>query len=94
MTLELCDPGTQPIFPQQVSLISARLLPPAANIGDVRAVLCRGGKAEVLTLDHRAEDAAEKARIEKAVRADTSPSLDNCRSFRTSVAHETHYPCA
>ncbi|CAM9488259.1 unnamed protein product, partial [Phaeothamnion confervicola] len=36
----------------------------AANVGDSRAVLCRGGHAERLTYDHKACDAAEQARVE------------------------------
>ncbi|CAM9678279.1 unnamed protein product [Ectocarpus sp. 4 AP-2014] len=38
----------------------------AANIGDSRAVLARGGKAERLTYDHKAEDAAEQERVNAA----------------------------
>eukprot|EP00271_Cylindrocystis_brebissonii_P013617 TRINITY_DN3361_c0_g1_i1.p1 TRINITY_DN3361_c0_g1~~TRINITY_DN3361_c0_g1_i1.p1 ORF type:complete len:810 (+),score=107.01 TRINITY_DN3361_c0_g1_i1:223-2652(+) len=37
----------------------------AANAGDCRAVLSRGGQAEQLTYDHRPSDAKEKARIEQ-----------------------------
>lgn len=36
-----------------------------ANAGDARAVLCRGGKAERLTYDHKASDAAEQARVQE-----------------------------
>jgi hypothetical protein len=35
----------------------------AANVGDCRAVLCRNGAAVRLTVDHRATDPAEEARI-------------------------------
>ena len=37
----------------------------AANAGDARAVLCRGGKAVRLTYDHKASDAAEQARVQE-----------------------------
>mmetsp|Transcript_19780 Transcript_19780/g.36913 ORF Transcript_19780/g.36913 Transcript_19780/m.36913 type:complete len:508 (-) Transcript_19780:1631-3154(-) len=40
-----------------------------ANIGDSRAVLCRGGKAVELTKDHKPDDEREKARI-KSMGAD------------------------
>jgi serine/threonine protein phosphatase PrpC len=36
----------------------------AANAGDARAVLCRGGTALRLTYDHKASDAAEQARVQ------------------------------
>ncbi|KAI9169370.1 hypothetical protein LWI28_011362 [Acer negundo] len=35
-----------------------------SNVGDCRAVLCRGGVAEALTTDHRAEREDERKRIE------------------------------
>ncbi|KAF2289256.1 hypothetical protein GH714_032470 [Hevea brasiliensis] len=35
-----------------------------SNLGDCRAVLCRGGMAEALTKDHRAEQEDERKRIE------------------------------
>ncbi|CAL2231204.1 unnamed protein product [Prunus armeniaca] len=35
-----------------------------SNLGDCRAVLCRGGVAEALTLDHTAEQEDERKRIE------------------------------
>ncbi|CAM9875621.1 unnamed protein product, partial [Scytosiphon promiscuus] len=38
----------------------------AANIGDSRAVLARGGKAERLTYDHKADDESEKERVSAA----------------------------
>lgn len=38
-----------------------------SNVGDCRAVLCRGGKAEVLTKDHRAGQEDERRRIEDKV---------------------------
>lgn len=38
-----------------------------SNVGDCRAVLCRGGVAEVLTRDHRAELEDERRRIEDKV---------------------------
>lgn len=36
----------------------------AANVGDARAVLCHAGVAVRLTRDHKATDAAERARVE------------------------------
>jgi len=36
------------------------------NIGDSRAVLCRGGLAVDLSLDHKPEDEIELTRIKKA----------------------------
>lgn len=38
-----------------------------SNVGDCRAVLCRGGKAQVLTKDHRAGQEDERRRIEDKV---------------------------
>jgi len=38
-----------------------------SNLGDCRAVLCRGGVAEALTKDHRAEREDERKRIEDKV---------------------------
>ena len=38
----------------------------SANIGDSRAVLCRGGKAIPLSYDHKPEQPQESSRIEKA----------------------------
>lgn len=38
-----------------------------SNLGDCRAVLCRGGVAETLTKDHRAEREDERKRIEDKV---------------------------
>ena len=38
-----------------------------SNLGDCRAVLCRGGVAEVLTRDHRVEKEDERKRIEDKV---------------------------
>lgn len=38
-----------------------------SNLGDCRAVLCRGGVAEALTLDHTAEQEDERKRIENEV---------------------------
>lgn len=37
-----------------------------ANVGDSRAVLSRGGTAVDLSVDHKPEDAPEKARVEAA----------------------------
>ncbi|CAM9984539.1 unnamed protein product, partial [Sphacelaria rigidula] len=37
-----------------------------ANVGDCRAVLCRGGKAQAITLDHKPSVPSEAARIEAA----------------------------
>lgn len=37
-----------------------------ANVGDSRAVLSRGGTAVDLSVDHKPEDALEKARVEAA----------------------------
>ncbi|KAK2983317.1 hypothetical protein RJ640_016055 [Escallonia rubra] len=36
-----------------------------SNVGDCRAVICRGGWAEALTKDHRAAEVDERTRIEK-----------------------------
>lgn len=38
-----------------------------SNLGDCRAVLCRGGVAEALTKDHKAEQEDERKRIEHEV---------------------------
>lgn len=38
-----------------------------SNLGDCRAVLCRGGIAEALTKDHRVEEEDERKRIENKV---------------------------
>lgn len=38
-----------------------------SNLGDCRAVLCKGGVAEALTRDHRAEQEDERKRIEDKV---------------------------
>lgn len=38
-----------------------------SNLGDCRAVLCRGGVAEALTRDHRVEQKDEQKRIEDKV---------------------------
>lgn len=38
-----------------------------SNLGDCRAVLCRGGVAEALTKDHRVEQEDERKRIEAKV---------------------------
>ena len=38
-----------------------------ANAGDCKAVLCRGGKAETLTMPHRANNQDERQRIEDLV---------------------------
>lgn len=38
-----------------------------SNLGDCRAVLCRGGIAEALTTDHRAGQENERKRIEDKV---------------------------
>lgn len=38
-----------------------------SNIGDCRAVLCRGGVAQALTKDHRVEMEEERKRIEDKV---------------------------
>lgn len=38
-----------------------------SNVGDCRAVLCRDGKAQVLTKDHRAGQEDERRRIEDKV---------------------------
>lgn len=38
-----------------------------SNLGDCRAVLCRGGIAEALTKDHRAGQEDERRRIEDKV---------------------------
>lgn len=38
-----------------------------SNLGDCRAVLCRGGVAEALTRDHRVEQEDEQKRIEDKV---------------------------
>mmetsp|Transcript_14569 Transcript_14569/g.25418 ORF Transcript_14569/g.25418 Transcript_14569/m.25418 type:complete len:297 (-) Transcript_14569:908-1798(-) len=37
-----------------------------ANVGDSRAVLCRGGKAVAVTIDHKPNSAIERKRIEAA----------------------------
>lgn len=50
-----------------------------SNLGDCRAVLCRGGVAEVLTKDHRAEQEDERKRIENKVFI--IPKLNLMRSF-------------
>jgi protein phosphatase 1L len=36
----------------------------AANVGDARVVLCRGGQAVQLTVDHKPDVEAERKRIE------------------------------
>lgn len=38
-----------------------------SNVGDCRAVLCRGGVAEALTIDHRVGQEDERKRIEDMV---------------------------
>lgn len=38
-----------------------------SNVGDCRAILCRGGVAEALTKDHRAGQVDERKRIESKV---------------------------
>lgn len=38
-----------------------------SNLGDCRAVLCRGGVAEALTTDHKAGREDERKRIENTV---------------------------
>ena len=45
-----------------------------SNLGDCRAVLSRGGVAEALTKDHRAEDEDERKRIENKVHSLHSPT--------------------
>jgi len=37
-----------------------------SNAGDSRTIMCQGGKAVDLSVDHRPEDETEKARIEAA----------------------------
>lgn len=37
-----------------------------ANAGDSRATICRKGRGEAVTKDHKPEDAEEKARVERA----------------------------
>ena len=37
-----------------------------ANAGDSRCVLCRGGKAHDMSVDHKPEDEIEHSRITKA----------------------------
>lgn len=41
-------------------------MPPPRWMNNSRAVLCRGGKAQRLTYDHKAEDRAEQERVEAA----------------------------
>lgn len=38
-----------------------------SNLGDCRAVLCRGGMAEALTRDHRVDQEDERKKIEDKV---------------------------
>ena len=40
------------------------------NVGDCRAVLCRGGLAEALTTDHKPDNEEEQKRIEDEVLID------------------------
>ncbi|WVQ82901.1 hypothetical protein IAT38_005037 [Cryptococcus sp. DSM 104549] len=60
------DDGTrvEPIEPKSEKGVKRVLY--TANVGDARAVLCRGGKAVRLTYDHKGSDAQEAKRITDA----------------------------
>jgi serine/threonine protein phosphatase PrpC len=49
---------------QHIQRLRRSALSFAINVGDSRAVLSRNGSAITLTLDHKPDDASEKARVE------------------------------
>ena len=57
-----------------------------SNLGDCSAVLCRGGVAEALTKDHRAEQEDERKRIEEKV-------FIYCSIMRFSSVKQTGKDC-
>ncbi|CAF0922784.1 unnamed protein product [Adineta ricciae] len=59
------DPGSSSGCTAVVTLVRDKQLF-VANAGDSRCVVCRGGRAIEMSLDHKPEDPPERSRIEKA----------------------------